>query len=117
MGIFEYLQRLRAFEQRYLPFLQTIEDFDMVRTIGLHQERGEALTLKRLFTFDIGTVATLQRRLARLKRLGVVVHKRSDLDRRNLDLRLSARTTLLFERYARLPFAGGRAAEGDNIPD
>lgn len=103
MRIFEHLHRLRSFEQRQLPHLKTIEDFDMVRAIGLHQERGETLTLKRLFTFDIGTVATLQRRLARLKRLGVVVHKRSDLDRRNFDLKLSPRTIAVYERYARLP--------------
>jgi hypothetical protein len=117
MRIFDYLQSLRAFEQLNFPFLQTIEDFDMVTAIGVHQERGETLTLKRLFTFNIGTVATLQRRLARLKRLGVVVHKRSDLDRRNLDLRLSARTTALFERYSKLPIFAARAAQTDSSPE
>ena len=111
MRIFDCLQQLRAFEQLTFPFLETIEDFDMVTAIGVHQERGQSLTLKRLFTLDIGTVATLQRRLARLKRLGVVVHKRSDLDRRHLDLRLSIRTNALFERYAKLPLFVGQAAK------
>ena len=117
MPLFEYLQRLRSFEQSHLPFLQTIEDFDMVRSIGLYQERGESLTLKLLFTFGIGTVATLQRRMARLKRLGIVIHKRSDLDRRNLDLRLSGRTTALFDRYGKLILLRAREAEGDRTLD
>ncbi len=102
MQIFEYLNQLRAFERRHFPFVRTLEDLDIVNLIGLHQERGIALTLKQMLSFDIGSVATLERRLARLKRLGIVVQTRSHLDKRNVELKLSPKTNRLYQRYSAL---------------
>ena len=102
MQIFEYLHQLRTFERRHLPFVHTIEDLDMVSLIGLHQERGVPLTLKQMLSFDIGSVATLERRLARLKRLGIVLQARSDADKRNVELKLSPRVNRIFQRYSAL---------------
>lgn len=102
MHVFEYLHQLRNFERRYLPFVRTMEDMNMIYLIGLHQERGVALTLKHMLSFDIGSAATLERRLARMKRLGVVVQARSELDRRNVELKLSPKTSRIFQRYASL---------------
>jgi len=102
MQIFEYLHQLRTFERRHLPFVRTLEDLDMVSLIGLHQERGISLTLKQMLSFDIGSVATLERRLARLKRLGIVVQMRSDVDKRNVELKLSPRINRVFQRYSAL---------------
>jgi len=102
MQIFEYLHQLRTFERRHLPFVHTIEDLDMVSLIGLHQERGVPLTLKQMLSFDIGSVATLERRLARLKRLGIVLQARSDADKRNVELKLSPRVSRIFQRYSAL---------------
>lgn len=102
MQIFEYLHQLRTFERRHLPFVHTLEDLDMVSLIGLHQERGVSLTLKQMLSFDIGSVATLERRLARLKRLGIVVQTRSDVDKRNVELKLSPKINRIFQRYSAL---------------
>ena len=97
--VFEYLHQLRTFERRHLPFIQTLEDMSMVFLIGLHQERGVPLTLKHMLSFDIGSAATLERRLARMKRLGVVIQARSELDRRNVELKLSPKIWRVFQRY------------------
>ena len=113
MGIFAHLRKLRAFEQRHLAFLLTLEDFDVVHAIGMHQEGGALLTLKHMLAYDIGSVATLQRRLARLKRLGVVLESRSAHDRRNVHLELSPRTLRTFQRYSALL----GAAASDSAPD
>ncbi len=102
MPIFEHLEQLRAFERRHLRFLQTLEDHDMVKAIGLYQARGKPLTLKQLSGLEIGSMATLQRRLARLKRLGVVVQRRSEVDRRNVELELGSRIQRMFQRYSAL---------------
>ncbi len=100
MHVFEYLHQLRTFERRHLGFIHTLEDMNMVYLIGLHQERGVPLTLKHMLSFDIGSAATLERRLARMKRLGVVVQARSELDRRNVELKLSPKTWRTFQRYS-----------------
>ena len=100
MHVFEYLHQLRTFERRHLPFIRTLEDMNMVFLIGLHQERGIPLTLKHMLSFDIGSAATLERRLARMKRLGIVTQSRSELDRRNVELKLSPKTWRIFQRYA-----------------
>lgn len=89
MRIFQKLKILRAFEKRHLPQLKSVEDHDVVREIGYHEEKRVPLTLKMLFLLDIGSVATVQRRLSRLKRLGVVHQRRAAHDRRNLELRIS----------------------------
>ena len=99
MHVFEYLHQLRTFERRHLPFMRTLEDMNMLFLIGLHQERGVPLTLKHMLSFDIGSAATLERRLARMKRLGVVTQSRSELDRRNVELKLSPKTWRVFQRY------------------
>jgi hypothetical protein len=97
--VFEYLHQLRTFERRHLPFIRTLEDMNMLFLIGLHQERGVPLTLKHMLSFDIGSAATLERRLARMKNLGVVVQSRSEMDRRNVELKLSPKTWRIFQRY------------------
>ncbi len=102
MQIFEYLHLLRTFERRHFPFVRTLEDLDMLNLIGLHQERGVSLTLKQMLSFDIGSVATLERRLARLKKLGIVIQSRSEVDKRNVELKLSPKTNRIFQRYSAL---------------
>jgi hypothetical protein len=102
MKLFDRLKALRAFERTHLPFLKTIEDFDLICEIGFHQERGATITLKELFLADIGAVATIQRRLARLRRLGVVKHLRHDGDGRVVELMLSPDVWAVYRRYALL---------------
>lgn len=102
MAIFSALRAIREFERAELPFIRTIEDLDLVREIGFHQEAGKPLTLKALYTLRIGAVATIQRRLSELKKLGVVEQVLIERDRRSFALRLSAPTFKAYERYLAL---------------
>jgi len=100
--VFERLRALRVFEKQHLGFLRTIEDHNLVREIGYHQAEGRPLTLKQLFLLDVGSVATVQRRLRRLKQLGIVQQRRSAADRRAVELRLTAKAMRIFEKYGSL---------------
>ena len=62
---------------------------DLVREIGLHQSEGEPLTLKLLFLKGIGSVATVQRRLSRLRRLGVMHQSKTEHDKRLIKVTLN----------------------------
>ena len=74
MKIFADLRNLIRLERLYLPFINTLEDRDIAAQIGYHDViRGEPLTLKLLYLLDIGSIATVQRRLARLVGKGVVM--------------------------------------------
>lgn len=84
-----------------MPFLQSIVDLDLIREIGYHQEIGRRLSLKILFQHGIASVATVQRRLSRLKRLGVVHQLPADHDRRVIHLMLSPKTIDLYRRMSR----------------
>jgi len=89
LKIFEKLRNLRRIQRGRLSSLKTLEDFDIIREIGFCQERKTPITLKLLSLQDIGSAATVQRRLRRLKRLGLVVQERSRHDRRNVELKVS----------------------------
>ena len=89
MRQFEKLRALRAFEKQYLDFFSTVEDHHLIGEIGYHQAKGKPLTLKQLFLLDVGSVATVQRRLRRLKEFGLVQHRRAASDRRAVELMLS----------------------------
>lgn len=102
MKVFSTLRALRAYEREHLPFLLTLEDFDVIREIGYHQESGTPLTLKLLFLQNIGSIATIQRRVRRLKRLGVVQQRRSDADRRNIELTVDPEVLGAYKRMAGL---------------
>jgi hypothetical protein len=102
MSTFGRLHELRAFQRRQLPLLHSIEDFDVIVEIGYHEDLGRPLTLKRLFLQNVGSVATVQRRLSRLKRLGVVLQTRSRQDRRNLELTVSSEVRRLYRKMDRL---------------
>ena len=96
--VFDKLRSIRAFEREHLKLLETIEDFDLVKEIGYHQETGLTLTLKILFLQNIGSAATIQRRLRRLKRLGIVHQRRSDGDKRNVELTIDQEIWSLYRK-------------------
>lgn len=89
MKIFHKINRFGEFRRQHTPFVKTLEDMDILREIGIHQEAGEPITLKLLLLKGIGSVATVQRRLSRLKRLGVVHQTRATEDRRIVKLTLA----------------------------
>jgi hypothetical protein len=100
--VFQRLRTLRIFERQQLSFLRTIEDHNLVREIGYHQAEGMPLTLKQLFLLDIGSVATVQRRLRRLRHIGIVQQKKSVSDGRAVEITLAPRALRLLEKYATL---------------
>ena len=99
MRQFEKLRALRAFEKQYLDFFSTVEDHHLIGEIGYHQAKGKPLTLKQLFLLDVGSVATVQRRLRQLKELGLVQHRRAASDRRAVELTLSPKCVRIFAKY------------------
>lgn len=99
---FGAMREMRAFEKRHLACLRTPEDIDIVIQVGLHQGERKPLTLKRLFLLDIGSMATVHRRLRRLKQHGVIQQRRCEHDRRNVELTISPRFLKVFERYGEL---------------
>ena len=89
LKVFEKLRNLRGIQRERLSLLTTLADIDIIREIGFYQERETPITLKLLSLKNIGSSATVQRRLRRLKRLGLVLQKRSRHDRRNVELSVS----------------------------
>jgi DNA-binding MarR family transcriptional regulator len=102
LRIFQRLAQISAFRREHLPFIRTLEDLDLVREIALHQMMGEPATLKTLFLKGIASVATVQRRLDRLKRLGVVEQGKAEHDKRLVRLTLSPPVWRIYRRLDRL---------------
>src|SRR5688572_10315041 len=102
LPVFERLKAVREFEQRQLPFLRTPEDHALVCEIGLSQMRGEPLTVKEIFLLGLGSVPTVQRRLAQLRRAGVIQQRRCDNDRRSVEVVLGPKALKALAQYAEL---------------
>lgn len=102
MGTFKKLRSIRTFERKRLRFLRTMEDFDVLCEIGLHQEQGRPLTVTQLHRLRLGSVPTMQRRLRRLRQSGAVASRRTERDARAMELRITPRALKLFNRYAAL---------------
>ena len=96
---FQALKATSDFRRTQLPFVRTLEDLELIREIGWHQADGRPATLQLLFSKNYGTLATIQRRLNRLKRLGIVEYTRSVYDKRIVHLALSQE---VWERHVRL---------------
>ena len=111
MRVFERMRALRAFENQHLLFLRTGGNHHLIGEIGHHQATGKPLTLKQLFLLDIGSVATVQRHLRRLKELGFVQHRRAAGDRRAVELTLTPKCVRLFAKYDTLMTVKPRARE------
>lgn len=102
MSVFSQLSEIRAFEKTELPMLTTLEDFDIVRIVGLHQERGRPLLLKHLYLEGLGSIATITRRVGILRELGVLQAKPHSQDRRAVTLGLSPQMQEVYQRYGQL---------------
>lgn len=96
---FKTLKAARDFARRHLDFVATLEDFDLLCEIGFHEESGRPLTMRDLLRLDIGSAATLQRQLRRLRASGAIVQSRSSGDARVTEFSLSPRVQKVFSRY------------------
>ncbi len=102
LSVFSRLKALRDFERSQLPFLRTLEDRDLMCEIGLAQSRGQPLSVKQVFLLGLGSVPTVQRRLGRLRRLGVIQQRRCDHDRRSVEITIAPKAAKVFAQYAEL---------------
>ena len=113
LRVFAQLRALAEFRRRDLPFLKTVEDHDLVWEIGHYQVLGASLTLKQLLLMGIGSSATVQRRLRRLKLRDVVRQRPSQADGRVMELTLSPGSMRLFGKFGMLlPVAQTAAIAG-----
>ena len=99
MRHFEKLRDLRTFRKEHADLFSTLEGHNLVSEIGLHQAKGQPLTLKQLFLLDIGSVSTVQRRLRQFKEQGLVRHRPAPGDRRSVELTLSPKCLRIFASY------------------
>ena len=93
------LHAFRLFQKQHLSFIETWQDFDVFVQIALQEEKGAPLSPKQLVHANLGASATIQRRLARLKRLGVVIAHESHRYGRKQELRLNPRIWTMCKRY------------------
>lgn len=109
LPLFTTLRAMRDFERRELPFLETREDQDLVSEIGYRQAARRPATLKALMLLGAGSVATVQRRLRRLRELRVIEQRRCAHDRRAVEIVLAPKVLKSFARYEDLLRRGAAA--------
>lgn len=102
VSLFDKLRQLRTYAREQLQFLRTIEDYELVYEIAYRQARGSAITMNEALRLDLGSVATLQRQLRRLRHAGVIALDRHDADRRVTVISCTPRTMKALAGYAEL---------------
>lgn len=73
-----------------------------MREIGYQALTGPPPTQKQLLLLDVGSVATIQRRLRRLCDLGAIRQKRCKDDRRAVEVTLSRKVLGVLAKYGEL---------------
>src|SRR3954466_6405896 len=102
LALFEKLRHLRAFQREHLQFLKTLEDYALVSEIGYRHASGAPLTMNQALRLELGSVATVQRQLRRLRHAGVILLERSDGDRRVAMITLTPKALKALTAYAEL---------------
>lgn len=98
--VFGTLLALRALEKALLPFVATREDMDLLCEIGHRQALGRPLTVSEALLPGLGSPATVQRRLQRLRAEGVLEAVHTGEDRRLSYLRLTPTALRAYGDYA-----------------
>ncbi|QDX80227.1 hypothetical protein B9N43_02485 [Denitratisoma sp. DHT3] len=105
--LFANLKRIREFERKNLPFMTSLEDREILLTIGYAQEQGHpvcfknlTLSMDNLKRFGLGSAATIRRRVMRLIARGALEKYPADHDGRIVYLVLSEKSQRLFARYS-----------------
>ena len=102
VSLFDKLRQLRTYAREQLHFLRTVEDYALVYEIAHRQASGHAITMNEALRLDLGSVATLQRQLRRLRQAGVIALDRHDGDRRVTVISCTPRTMKAIAAYAEL---------------
>ncbi len=93
------LKVLTAARREWLPFVASLEDYDMLIAIGAADEEGAPLGFKQLRLLDLAPQSTLQRRLKRLLAQRVVKTGTLSGDGRRLVYSLTARTLAAYKQF------------------
>ena len=101
-ALFVRLRELRAFRREHLPFIATLEDFALASEVGYRQAAGTPLTMNEALRLEIGSVATLQRQIRRLRDAGAIAVERSDGDGRVVIITLTPKALKAFAAYGQL---------------
>ena len=99
MKLFTGLKKIREFERRYLPFLRSVIDFDIVIEIGYAEEQGQPLTLKQLLLLNVCSRTTLRRKLATLIEQGIIIRRKHANDHRAKLLMIAPSGVKLLSKY------------------
>jgi DNA-binding MarR family transcriptional regulator len=102
MAVFAKMRAVRAYKDEHLHHLQTVTDYRLIEEIGFHQERGAPLTMKGVHLLGFASMATVQRRLRKLRKLGVILTTKTPRDRRVVELALAPKMYRAYSRYASL---------------
>lgn len=100
MKFYSAMLAIRQYELTNLPFMETMLDRDILMTIGYEQEAGGGVPLKCLNLLPTGSLATINRRISRLVRLGVIHKKQSESDKRVHFACLCDPTQTALDKYA-----------------
>jgi hypothetical protein len=98
LEVVENLLMMRAIRRCLLPFISTLEDYDIFVICARHFLAGNPVNLKCLLSYEIGPSKTIQRRLTRLKKLRIVCERVDTDDRRTKWLELDRSVVRKLER-------------------
>ncbi len=96
---FRGLQRLAQIRQKLLPFVDTMEDHDILVAIGAANEAGDSVGCKQLELLGFATPSTVQRRLKSLLKKRVIRRSVSRCDGRRVEYWLAAKTLAAYKLY------------------
>ncbi len=100
--LFGKLRKISAARRQLLPFIQSIEDIDIVFIVGAAYDEGRPLGLKQLEMLKLAPPSTLQRRLNRLVREGVLKKTTQNGDGRRIAYLPTARTVRACGRFLQI---------------
>ena len=106
---------LREFERNELHFIGSLEDLDLVWAIGYGQQTDQPVRSKDLLDGRYGAPKTVQRRLARLRRLMIIDTRRCDHDARRLEFFLTPRTLKRIDRYKSFILENGMGSRDPSL--
>ncbi len=105
----------REFERKHLAFVDSLEDLDLIWTIGYAQESGHPVGLKELVLAEFGAASTVQRRLNRLRARGAIFQTASEDDARRVKFFLTQETIQRLEAYKAFILENGMASRDPEI--
>lgn len=69
---FKDLQSFTAARRKHLPFIASLEDYDILLAIGIAEEEGRPIGFKQLRLLNLASPSTLQRRLRKMMVAGAI---------------------------------------------